>query len=277
METKELTFSLHGPSITDLCRQKFQEGDITWALNMLTGCLQTDELSDIDIWHLAIDILDGRAKLIGTYPHDDYGFEMVDDESQWNQIAKTYTTQHQTMSDAKEDASSLADKLRFIQYNLYESDKEELEDTYMSEFDEPLFENTKQQKDENPMLSSMLDSFIKNQKTGCDNDYGWLKPDGTFYPVDFGEHQQWAETYVKNNMPSTDWFNASSFDNITGMFHNYGDYLISKGWALLDNPALGLAQITNVKPFTKAQKEFLFDYWTKRKQPERANALYKDE
>ena len=276
MKTKELTFSLHGPSVTALCRQKFQEGDMSWALNMLVNCLQTDELSDIEIWHLAIDILDGRKTLVGTYPNDDYGIETVDDESKWNQITKTYTKQHQEMSDAKEKASSFADKLRFIQYNMYESDKEDIEDTYRSEFDESLFEDS-QPKHENPILSKMLDSFIENQKTGCSNDYGWLRPDGTFYPVDFGKHQEWAEMYIRNNMSNTDWLNAGAADSVTGMFHNYGDYLINKGWVLLDNPALGLAHITNTKPFTKAQKEFLFDYWINRNQHERANALYKDE
>lgn len=44
------------------------------------------------------------------------------------------------------------------------------------------------------------------------------------------------------------------------------------GWALLHNPGMGTAFVTSSdsKPLTKKQKDFLFDYYTKRNKPRKA-------
>ena len=42
-----------------------------------------------------------------------------------------------------------------------------------------------------------------------------------------------------------------------------GDILVDRGWALLHNPGRGIANVTcsETKPLTKAQKNFLYDYY----------------
>lgn len=53
---------------------------------------------------------------------------------------------------------------------------------------------------------------------------------------------------------------------------NAGDKLVEMGWALLHNPGMGTAFVTSsdAKPLTKKQKDFLFDYYTKRNKPRKA-------
>lgn len=58
-----------------------------------------------------------------------------------------------------------------------------------------------------------------------------------------------------------------------------GDVLVNKlNWVLLHSPYQGLAHYQKhpFKEMTKQQKEFLFDYYMKRNQPEKANALYEN-
>lgn len=45
-----------------------------------------------------------------------------------------------------------------------------------------------------------------------------------------------------------------------------GDWLVERGWVLLHNPRRGIAFPTKnpVKEYTKAQKEFLYDYYMER-------------
>ena len=47
--------------------------------------------------------------------------------------------------------------------------------------------------------------IIRNKIVSCEcnelkedtnQDYGWLAPNGKFYPADFGEHQAWASQYL---------------------------------------------------------------------------------
>lgn len=280
-EYRTVTLSLHGPSICQLARDKFKEGRMQWALDLLTSCLQTDQLSKSEILTLAYNILDGRGEIVGTYPNDDYGYKPIEDESKWNQIPKYFDEMAKKVEEYKEKCEQVTDKLRYLDTNLSPYDRDEFEEMYQSDFDEPLFKTNMNQPEPNdnmsPGMSSILQSFLENQKTGCTDDYGWLEPNGTFHPVDFGEHQSWAEEYVRENMSEEAWLEAGATPTFTGTFHTFGDYLITKGWVLLDNPSMGLAYVTKAKPLTKHQKEFLFDYWTKRNQPQRANELYQDD
>ena len=51
------------------------------------------------------------------------------------------------------------------------------------------------------------------------------------------------------------------------------------GRVLLDNPGLGLARPTSsdTRPMTKAQREFLFDYYTERNRPDLAKKYLEDD
>jgi hypothetical protein len=57
-----------------------------------------------------------------------------------------------------------------------------------------------------------------------------------------------------------------------------GDVLTKEGWVLLNNPSQGIAIATkdSSKDYTKAQKEFLFDYYIERNCEKEANDIWKE-
>lgn len=57
-----------------------------------------------------------------------------------------------------------------------------------------------------------------------------------------------------------------------------GDYLVARGWVLLHSPAQGIAKPTKnpILDFTKAQKEFLYDYYIERDCENEASELWID-
>lgn len=118
-------------------------------------------------------------------------------------------------------------------------------------------------------------------------DYGWLEPNGTYHPIEWGAHAKWAADYLDEHypfIPGPDGCYAELYyrngPNGEREYINNGDVLVySLGWILIDNPTQGLGRHTcrPDKPMTKAQKEFLFDYYTERGMRKEANALYEDD
>ena len=92
-------------------------------------------------------------------------------------------------------------------------------------------------------------------------------PDGTFHGVEWGEHQYWADRYVEENFPE-------QYEEIL----EAGDWLVDRGWVLLHNPSQGVAFATGslVRDMTKAQKEFLYDYYTERDCKREANEIWEE-
>lgn len=103
------------------------------------------------------------------------------------------------------------------------------------------------------------------------NKLGWLSPDGTFYVVDYGSHQVFAENLIFDD--------AESGGELSRSFNEYyknkkelckwkdsyaiaADFLVEIGWVLIDDPSRYNVSITRnkTKRLTKPQKEFLFDY-----------------
>ena len=111
-----------------------------------------------------------------------------------------------------------------------------------------------------------LDSFMHrmmDEKDHTTADYGWLSPHGKFYGVEWGEHEDWANNFLKEKGLESD----------AG-----GDTLIKGGWVLLHNPAQGIAFPTRstARTYTKAQKEFLYDYYMERGCKKEANEVWEE-
>lgn len=106
--------------------------------------------------------------------------------------------------------------------------------------------------------------------------YGWLSPSGTFYPVEWLHHDDFAElTVAKKGWGEDFWEWHKDMSAEDGIFRHliHRDYLIMKrGWVLLHNPqqCQPFATCEEYK-LTKAQREFLFDYFYKLKDYEAAN------
>lgn len=109
------------------------------------------------------------------------------------------------------------------------------------------------------------------------SEYGWLAPDGTFYPVEFAKHQTLAAKYIrelyrKGNIPIEELRKAGSGDHA-------GDWLVNRGWILIHNPQQSVSKITRnpIRRLTKKQKEFLYDYLSEHQRNDEAEKILADE
>lgn len=140
-------------------------------------------------------------------------------------------------------------------------------------------------------MERFLEANIRNQeydekreqrKEFWPDEYGWLDPNGRFYPVAWAHHQEWAQEYIEKNYSHEEFYRFMSRLDRTNAHATgcAGDFLVfSKDWILLHSPHQGLAQMTHseMRPFTKAQKEFLYDYFLLRDRPKDANDLYRED
>lgn len=114
--------------------------------------------------------------------------------------------------------------------------------------------------------------LYKNVKEKVDtNEYGWLTPDGTFYPVEFGKHQEWASKYLLKE------FQNGNIDLKCG--EDPGDKLCEMGFILLHNPYGYNFSVTRDirKVITRKQRDFLINYFEKRNMKNWMDKLCKKE
>ena len=163
-----------------------------------------------------------------------------------------------------QDTAHYVDSLGYKQVPefLQEQQKELVPDNYLTG-----------EKVTTPRGSFSLPSMSREQMEAADNEkYGWLSPAGSFYPVPFGEHQQWAFEKIRK---AKDLYDAFKSEYGYG-WDEAGDFLIQRRWALLDNPRLGPAilQYNLETGLTKHQREFIFQYYSERGRRDEANRLY---
>lgn len=91
--------------------------------------------------------------------------------------------------------------------------------------------------------------------------FGWLSPSGRYTVGDWGCHEEDAHKIIKAKGFEEDYEKWLMLDSTTvGEAREYLSEV--KGYVLIHNPSLdGGYIVTNVKPFTKKQKEFLYDYF----------------
>lgn len=85
--------------------------------------------------------------------------------------------------------------------------------------------------------------------------FGWLSPTGEFFEGDWGEHEEIAYE-IASKKHFHDEYIASECDG-------YREFLSEiKGYCLIHNPCCdGGYIVSHVKPLTKKQKEFLYEYF----------------
>lgn len=111
--------------------------------------------------------------------------------------------------------------------------------------------------------------------------YGWLSPDGDFFEGKFGEHEALAQDIVNKKFESHALLLANRKRRERGEepFNTAGDFLVDRRWVLIDNPLrYNEDQITRSYkyPFTKAQREYLYDYFYNREEKERAKMFLEE-
>lgn len=271
-EVREISFSVDGHFITQLAREELCKGNFDHAMDLLMSCMEGTDLPKCRIREMAFSILDGYAEISGTYPGDDYGYTYLDEKDQNWDIGGVIKKLYEENERLKEELNQMTGR--------YNTAMEHVPDY---KIDDVLVATG--QKDPALPMSPMLHSFLQraaDEENHSTEDYGWLEPSGKFHEVDWCNHQEWAEKYIRENMTEEEWLTAGIHmpDQVqTAVYNTFGDYLISRGWVLLHNPYQGTAIPTRdeSRTYTKAQKEFLYDYYIERGCISQANEIYEEE
>jgi len=214
--------------------------------------------SEARIRRYAEDILLGRAALKGNTADGTYHLERYEPGEE-EPLARSMNIWKipQLRREAEKNLREKNEQFYVAMEHLTESEQREVR----RELGMETREDREQQQIDN-FLKRMMD--VKEHTT---TDYGWLEPDGTFHGVEWGEHQCWADRYVEENFPE-------QYEEIL----EAGDWLVDRGWVLLHNPSQGVAFATGslVRDMTKAQKEFLYDYYTERDCKREANEIWEE-
>lgn len=102
-------------------------------------------------------------------------------------------------------------------------------------------------------------------------DYGWLAPNGKFYPVKFGNHQAWASQYLLDEYRK---------GNIESKYNeDPSDKLCEMGFILIHNPHGYNFSVTRNcnKRITTRQEDFLIEYFEQRNMKEWLYKIYRGE
>lgn len=269
--TETLTMRIDGEGITSIARdQTFNSNNFRFGMELLEGSLQTDQLTKNEIKGLAFAILDGRATIKGVYPDGDYRFEYLEEKDKRWDVATLIEKLDQKREKAEEELQELRQKYFFLAERLSDWEAREANREYKEMYEEDLFEDMEEETVH--VLSSSLQSYINRMtdtKEHTTADYGWLDPNGTFYECEWGEHAKWADEWLEKHIPE---------EEQTFQLYEAGDILVDRGWVLLHNPSLGIAEVTKseLKELTKAQKEFLYDYFMERKCKAQADQIWKE-
>lgn len=120
----------------------------------------------------------------------------------------------------------------------------------------------------NEIVEVVYDDIVEKE-----TEYGWLEPSGKFHPVEFAKHQTWAAKYLLELVRE----GKIPFEEArVSKEQNVGDLLVKRGWVLVHNPSQRNITITRdlSKRLTKAQADYLYDFFRKYGKEKEANELY---
>lgn len=274
----EVAFNTSGEFITKLAREwMFIEGKpYQKVMGLLLSCMCGTDTPECELRRLAEDVLLGRAEFKGETADETFHLCVYDAEEQPllpenMDVFKIVIRMQKELEETKEELQ----KMREWYFVAMEKLPEYLREDVRKE--------TGQQPVDSGVLTGALKSFIdrmSDTEEHTTEDYGWLEPDGTFHNVVWGEHQQWAIDYLERNHPE-----LADNDDVdmqvkcgVGLI-GAGDWLVEHGWVLMHNPSQGVAFPTKnpVGRMTKAQKEFLYDYYMERRLKREADDVWKEE
>lgn len=276
-EEKALSFNVEGEFITQLAKEwLFYEGkEFKKVMELLLSCMCGTDMSEKTLKWFAEDVLIGRAVFSGSTADDTFCMKIYEPDEQ-PEIPKQFDIFHRFVEEVKKRKNAEKEKEKYAEWYAVAMEyvPEYLKNQVRKKTGQPI-----ESRYGSNMLSGFMERMLDEEKHSTE-DYGWLAPDGTFHEVEWGEHQEWAQNYIEEHFPEV--ADDSKVDmqvkcNV-GLI-GAGDWLVKHGWVLLHNPSQGIAFPTKnpVKRYTKAQKEFLYDYYMERGKEKEANAIYKGE
>jgi hypothetical protein len=230
--TEILCFSITGEFVTNTARDWLyaEKKPYEKVIDFLLSCMAGTDLDNETLIKYANDILTGKKKVIGNTRDNSYC--MVDDDTDIIKEYKIYFKNNPSVE-------------CFIK-----TDDEE----YLDSVNQIMTEN------KNNFLRTFERKIAKKLE-----DYGWLRPDGKFFPCEWGSHESWTAKYIEKYYPNDEACYA-------------GDFLVEKGWILLHSPMQSIPNISvfDIQSATKRQKEFLYDYFLERNMNIKANLIWKE-
>ena len=235
---EQLCFSITGDFVTNTARDWLyaEKRPYDKVMEFLLSCMCGTDADKTTLESLAHDVLMGKRKFIGNTRNE--SFCMVDDDTDIIKLYP-YAFENRPVSIVYEDEEEFIDP-----FNI---------DSVM--------------KNIRAFGDKLREKEIPVVKVLATDDYGWLSPEGKFYAVDWAKHEEWANEYCQKYKIENENFLTSS-----------GDKLIKRGWILLHSTTQEKARINDqcLKPYTKRQKEFLYDYFMERDRTAEANELWEE-
>ena len=249
-----LSFAITGDFVTRTAREWLWLEGKPWSVveEFLLSCMCGTDKSKEELSELAFKVVSGRAKFIGNTADDSYA--MVDDDQDF--IGDYIGRWNRKVKELEKENRELENQHYMLTNYLIDSGRGYL----LAEAGV-----APESKDLDPLGAAMLKSYMEQdaiEKAGFTDNYGWLEPNGTFHPVDYADHQEFARKTAEER----GWIREFAKTEYGGIYA-IGDFLVEdKGWVLLHNPGRGIAraEVSEKKPLTKAQKDFLFGYYADR-------------
>ena len=279
---RKMTFSIEGEFITRLAREwMFCEGrEFEKVMDLLLSCMGGTEMSEKELRRRAEDVLIGRAEFSGNTANGTFCMTAYDANEQPD-IPERFNIFCRYSEEIRKRKEAEKEKEMYMEW--YEVAMEYVPESLKNEVRRETGQAIESRYGSD-MLAGFMERMLDEEKHSTE-DYGWLAPDGTFYEVEWGNHQEWANNYLKEHLSEEEQKAALIEINASGMAKSgtdimgAADYLVRRGWVLLHNPSQGIAVPTRnpLKRYTKAQQEFLYDYYMERGKEKEANAVYEEE
>lgn len=276
---KMLSFGITGEYITQIVREQFFINGMGYdkAMEILTGCMGGTDMEEAQLKRCAEDVLLGRAEFKGSTSDSTFSMTVYDagEEPEMKasfRIFEQYSRMKQRLAETEKELNKVREWYAVAMEHVPSYEVNDV----LRETEQPI---------DSSYDSSLLDSFMErmmDKEEHTNGDYGWLAPDGNFHEVEWCEHQEWAKKYIRENMTEEEWQMAGVHmpgQIKTSSYNAFGDYLVERGWVLMHNPSKGMAFPTKnpLKSYTKAQKEFLYNYYMERGKETEANAIWKED
>lgn len=252
-------FSIDGKWLTDFVRNRFlyEDVDFDWVIQTFKSLLVGNGLTDGRVEQIAQDIILGRSYFQGNTGDGSFVYCDGSDEPVKSDFFRKYS---KLRSDLKKEEQERKNAVEAWQELALVITGELKRDDCGCQCNIDFLRPTPAQE--------FIDRMIGSEEEVAP--YGFIAPDGEFHTVKWADHEKFAGDYLRAH---EGWEVVLENDMHTGT-----DYLVLvKGWLLLHNPRQGKPFLTSGdKPMTKAQRETLFDYYTKYGMKKEANALYRE-
>lgn len=271
MKEGNLVFDINGEFITEITREWFYTGEKSYetVMKILMDSMTGTDTPEAQIRRYAEDILLGRAALKGSTTAGTYHLGIYEPGEEQMPRSMNIWKEIERRKKAEENLRRMVERWDVAMGHMSESTQRAIR----KELGEETAEDRQQ---------DALDSFMAQMMDKEDHiteDYGWLEPNGTFHGVEWGAHQDWTQNYMNEKFPEEAMDGDIDLQTKCNVgLIGAGDWLVERGWVLLHNPSQGIAYPTknSVREYTKAQKEFLYDYYMERGCKEEANAIWKE-